>query len=186
MTLLCSNCGSYALEIEAQSYSDERAFEQFRCEDCGATGSLTHDSLGTTLSGNIERDELRADGGWPSGDACPECGDLMNVGAVGTPGETVAWQECEDCGIGWGPFTGYVDTDEENDDAELVTDGGRTRLPVCKIQNGTCRYFEGEPGEEYEVKHEGGIEIYPNWVRLTGGPTRSWIPREQVEGVSEL
>jgi hypothetical protein len=71
--------------------------------------------------------ELVADGGWPSGDPCPECGELMDVGAVGNPGETITWQECEDCGIGWGPFTGFVDTDRDEslDRGDgLLTDGG--------------------------------------------------------------
>lgn len=184
---------------------------------------------------------LVPDGGWPTGDPCPECGEPMDVGAVAPIGEAITWQECDDCGIGWGPFTGYVDTDEETgdaelvtdggeqtvvcygcgayvqrrqtedidvsppdeyypdmralcpdcsgdseDDAELVTDGGREYEPIYEIRDGTCRYYEGEPGEEYEVTHEGGIEIYPNWVRLTGGPARKWVPRERVEGVSEL
>ena len=50
---------------------------------------------------------------WPDGDPCPECGELMDVGAVGNPGENITWQECDDCQIGWGPFTGYVELDEE-------------------------------------------------------------------------
>lgn len=58
MTLLCSNCGSYALAITEQSYSDTSAFEAFKCEDCGATGNLTHEDnpAQTTLSGDIESD----------------------------------------------------------------------------------------------------------------------------------
>jgi len=58
MTLQCSNCGSYALEITAQSYSDKRAFESYKCESCGATGNLTHEDSPprTTLSGSIKRD----------------------------------------------------------------------------------------------------------------------------------
>ena len=72
-----------------------------------------------------ERDaDLRADGsggstdGWPTGDPCPECGDPMDVGAVGNPGETITWQQCEDCGIGWGPYTGHVDLDAEEADRD--------------------------------------------------------------------
>jgi hypothetical protein len=72
-----------------------------------------------------EGELLVTDGGWPDGDPCPECGDLMDVGTVGNPGETVSWQECEDCRLGWGPFTGFVDLDEDPDDAQLVADGGR-------------------------------------------------------------
>ena len=59
MTLRCTNCGSYALEITSQSYSDNGdAFEGYECENCTATGSLRHDaSLNrTTLSGAIESD----------------------------------------------------------------------------------------------------------------------------------
>lgn len=52
---------------------------------------------------------------WPTGDPCPECSEPMDVGAVGFPGETITWQECEDCNVGWGPLTGYVDTSEECD-----------------------------------------------------------------------
>jgi hypothetical protein len=39
----------------------------------------------------------------------------MDVGAVGVDpngAESITWQECEECSIGWGPFTGYVDTEE--------------------------------------------------------------------------
>jgi len=58
MTLRCSSCGSYALEITAQSYSEKRAFESYKCESCGATGSLTHEDSPprTMLSGSIEGD----------------------------------------------------------------------------------------------------------------------------------
>lgn len=37
----------------------------------------------------------------------------MDVGAVGLPDETITWQQCDGCRIGWGPFTGFVDLDEE-------------------------------------------------------------------------
>lgn len=76
---------------------------------------------------DVDRGEgIEADGGWPEGDPCPECGDLMDVGAVGNPGETITWQECEDCNIGWGPFTGYVDTSDNVDRGEGIrTDGGQ-------------------------------------------------------------
>lgn len=39
-TLRCQ-CGSGALVIERQSYSDDSAFEQYRCETCKQTGTLT-------------------------------------------------------------------------------------------------------------------------------------------------
>lgn len=58
MTLQCSECGSYALEITSQSYSDTSAFESYECEDCGATGSLVHEDKPprTDLNGSIQRD----------------------------------------------------------------------------------------------------------------------------------
>jgi DNA-directed RNA polymerase subunit RPC12/RpoP len=58
MTLRCSNCGSYALAITSQSYSDTSAFEAYECEHCGATGSLRHEDRPprTELSGDIECD----------------------------------------------------------------------------------------------------------------------------------
>ncbi|WP_435346048.1 hypothetical protein [Haloarchaeobius sp. HRN-SO-5] len=58
MTLRCAQCGSYALSITSQSYTDTRAFESYECDDCGATGSLTHhdNPARTSLSGSLERD----------------------------------------------------------------------------------------------------------------------------------
>lgn len=56
MTLVCSKCGSRALEITAQSYHVDSAFEAYRCENCGATGSLSHDGYRTTLGGSVESD----------------------------------------------------------------------------------------------------------------------------------
>ena len=56
MTLVCE-CGSYALEITAQSYNGDRAYEGYRCEHCGRTGSLTHDpTFGTSLDGCLGSD----------------------------------------------------------------------------------------------------------------------------------
>lgn len=52
-TLSCARCGhGWGLVITRQSYGDG-AFEAYECEDCGATGSLTHDGVTnrTTLSG---------------------------------------------------------------------------------------------------------------------------------------
>jgi len=58
MTLVCK-CGSYALEFTAQSYSDRSAFEAYKCEACGATGSLAYDEYdGERLSGCLETDSL--------------------------------------------------------------------------------------------------------------------------------
>lgn len=58
MTLRCSECGCYDLTITDQSYGEASAFEAYECDNCGATGSLTHDDRPprTTLSGSIERD----------------------------------------------------------------------------------------------------------------------------------
>jgi hypothetical protein len=38
----------------------------------------------------------------------------MDVGAWSTAGgiTSVTWAECETCGLGWGPLTGWVETDE--------------------------------------------------------------------------
>ena len=56
MTLVCS-CGSYDLRITAQSYDGPRAFEGYKCGECGRTGSLIHDDVtGTTLSGCLGSD----------------------------------------------------------------------------------------------------------------------------------
>jgi hypothetical protein len=55
--VLTCECGALELEITAQSYSDDGgAFEGYRCEVCGRTGSLTHDAVTgrTTLSGCLE------------------------------------------------------------------------------------------------------------------------------------
>lgn len=55
-TLSCSRCGSgWGLVITNQSYDGDHAFEAYECEECGATGSLSHDPVGgTTLSGCLE------------------------------------------------------------------------------------------------------------------------------------
>ena len=55
--------------------------------------------------------------------------------------------------------------------------------PFKKIKNGTLWYFEGEDAE-IKCRHEGVIELYPDWVRL-GGMNSTWVPRERVEQVSE-
>ena len=60
MTLICERCGSHDLRITAQSYNGDDAFEGYECGTCGATGSLTHDSLTdrTTLGGCLGSDGL--------------------------------------------------------------------------------------------------------------------------------
>lgn len=50
--VLTCECGALELEITAQSYGDGHAFEGYKCEVCGRTGSLTYDEFtGTTLTG---------------------------------------------------------------------------------------------------------------------------------------
>lgn len=56
--------------------------------------------------------------GRPRGPRCPSCHEHMTAGAFGyseRTGETVDWAECETCSIGWGPFTGFVPLDDEDD-----------------------------------------------------------------------
>lgn len=59
--MLVCECGSEALEITRQSYNGEDAFEKYKCEVCGRTGTLSHDGTRqeTTLSGCLERKEVR-------------------------------------------------------------------------------------------------------------------------------
>jgi len=53
--VLSCECGALELEITAQSYNGDSAFEAYECEVCGQTGTLTHDSItGTTLSGCLQ------------------------------------------------------------------------------------------------------------------------------------
>lgn len=53
--VLTCECGALELEITAQSYGEQSAFEGYRCEVCGRTGSLTYDEYsGTTLSGCLQ------------------------------------------------------------------------------------------------------------------------------------
>ena len=61
MTLRCGECGSYALAIISQSYGETSAFEAYECDDCGATGTLTHEDRPprTRLGGDIERDGVQ-------------------------------------------------------------------------------------------------------------------------------
>jgi hypothetical protein len=44
----------------------------------------------------------------------------MEAGAWGwspTTGETVDWAQCDDCRLGWGPWTGVVDLDDDEVEA---------------------------------------------------------------------
>ena len=46
MTLMCE-CGSLALSFEEQAYpEDAPAYERYRCESCGRTGSYSFGSEG--------------------------------------------------------------------------------------------------------------------------------------------
>ncbi|ELK44128.1 hypothetical protein D320_22114 [Haloferax sp. BAB-2207] len=56
--------------------------------------------------------------------------------------------------------------------------------PVAVIEDGTAYHFEGDSDET--VRHEGRIVIYDHYVRLCGGPTSTWVPRENVEQVLEI
>jgi hypothetical protein len=49
MTLLC-DCGSHAVTIINQSYSEGSAFEEYECETCGRNGSFQHDDVTGTTS----------------------------------------------------------------------------------------------------------------------------------------
>jgi hypothetical protein len=55
--------------------------------------------------------------------------------------------------------------------------------PIKRIENGVVWYFEGE-GADIKGKHEGTVEIWPDFVRLVG-PIPTWVPRERVEQVHE-
>jgi hypothetical protein len=57
--------------------------------------------------------------------------------------------------------------------------------PLVEIEDGVCWIFEGEDAD-VECRHEGAIEVYPNWVRLGDGlDIPNWVPRERVEQVHE-
>jgi hypothetical protein len=55
MTLVCE-CGSHALEITSQSYGEKTAFEAYKCEDCGRTGSYTFGNGQDRMSGCLTTD----------------------------------------------------------------------------------------------------------------------------------
>lgn len=77
------------------------------CPDCGELHKFQEDALTCCPP--------RADNGMPMGPPCRECGDRMDPGAAGVDAhgvESVSWATCEDCGLGWGPFTGFVDLEE--------------------------------------------------------------------------
>jgi hypothetical protein len=52
------------------------------------------------------------------------------------------------------------------------------------LEDGTVWYFE-DAEMENSTKHEGRVEIRPNWVVLKGLAITSWVPRERVEQVHE-
>ncbi|WP_233509342.1 hypothetical protein [Haloferax sp. Atlit-48N] len=66
----------------------------------------------------------------------------------------------------------------------IETDGGRDQDgPLKVIESGTAYYYEDA---DESVRHEGRIEIYAHYIRLCGGPTTTWVPREQVQQVMEI
>lgn len=133
---------------------------------CGRA-DIDADELLEEIRGDFPSDgDAVPDGGWPDGDPCIDCGELMEVGAVGNPGETITWQECEDCGIGWGPFTGYVDIDEDPDESPLRADGGRIAHPAD-----TALTHRGVGDQQYCPHGDAACargEV-PCWDCLTGG-----------------
>lgn len=51
----------------------------------------------------------------PRGPPCRDCGEDMTADSFGwapDTGPTVDWAECVDCGLGWGPLTGWVELDD--------------------------------------------------------------------------
>lgn len=56
--------------------------------------------------------------------------------------------------------------------------------PLIEIEDGVVWYFEGESANS-KTKHEGHIEVYPDWLRLVGMAVPAWVPRERVEQVHE-
>jgi hypothetical protein len=71
------------------------------------------------------------------------------------------------------------------------------REPIQSYDDATVWYFEDSAetpenpernGYEtrHQVRHEGGVDIFPNWVVLTGAPGETWVPREYVEHISSL
>jgi hypothetical protein len=57
-----------------------------------------------------------------------------------------------------------------------MSEDGTDRLST--LSSAVVWYHE----EGGRVKHEGGVDIYSNWVKLHG-PMSQWVPRERVEGV---
>lgn len=51
--------------------------------------------------------------------------------------------------------------------------------PIVEF-HGVCWYYEGPAGEREKVRHEGRIEVHPNWAYLGSGHC---VPRERVEQV---
>jgi hypothetical protein len=52
--------------------------------------------------------------------------------------------------------------------------------PLREISDGVVWYSEGDD----RTKHEGQVELFPDWVRL-GGSIPTWVPREKIEEVHE-
>lgn len=56
--------------------------------------------------------------------------------------------------------------------------------PKAVIENATVGYYEGADAEAH-ITYEGRVELHEGWVRLCE-PTKSWVPRERVEGIHEI
>lgn len=56
--------------------------------------------------------------------------------------------------------------------------------PIAIIKSATVDYYEGQ-GVQDHVTYEGKVELYEGWVRLMD-PTKSWVPRDRVEGIHEI
>ncbi|WP_311170633.1 hypothetical protein [Halobellus ordinarius] len=134
-----------------------------KCRECSLMdrteemARLAQDGLEEDI-GEVDRGEaIESDGGRPMGHPCPECGDLMDVGAWGLPGESITWQQCDDCRIGWGPFTGYVDLDKDDVDRGegVATDGGL----VCDVSG---------------CEDPAAVRVYPTKGRTNHAALRCW------------
>ncbi|SFR37243.1 hypothetical protein SAMN04487947_0580 [Halogeometricum rufum] len=56
--------------------------------------------------------------------------------------------------------------------------------PITVVTNGVAWYTDA--GSDATVRHEGRIELYDAYVRLCDPVGASWVPRENVEMVSEV
>jgi hypothetical protein len=66
----------------------------------------------------------------------------------------------------------------DREDVQLVTDGGRDqdREPLREVATGTCWYYEGDPGEEHQVRHKGLSRSPRTGSTARAGPAGSGSP----------